>query len=115
MAVFQLDHNVSAQLRPLLRLAGHEVYDAREQGLDRVSDDVLLLEAMRAGRVLVTHNEGDFLLLHAAWRRWPVAWGIVPPPAHAGILLVPQAPQALPTDLAQAIGIPPRHRRDPGE
>ncbi len=103
MAAFQLDHNVSGRLRSLLRTAGHEVVDAREQGLERASDDALLLEAAQAGRLLVTHNRADFLLLHRAWRRWSVAWGIVPPPTHAGILVVPQPPHVTPAEQARAI------------
>jgi hypothetical protein len=103
VAAFQLDHNVSARLRHLLRAAGHDVADAREQGLTRAPDDAVLLEAAEAGRLLVTHNRADFLLLHRAWRRWSAAWAVMPPPTHAGILILPQPPASTPSSQAAAI------------
>lgn len=103
MAAFQLDHNVPARLRWLLHAAGHDVISAREQGLDRAPDADLLLAAAAAGRLLVTHNLRDFVMLHRAWRRWPIAWGVAPAPEHSGILVIPQPPHVQPDDLAWAI------------
>jgi len=103
MAGFQLDQNVPIQLRALLRAGGHDVVDAREQGLTRASDADLLLEAALAGRMMITHDLDDFRLLQRAWRRWPVAWGMSSLPAHAGILIVPQPPRVTPIALARAI------------
>ena len=56
-----------------------------ELGLDAATDDVHLLAAAQAGRILLTHNKKDFLLLHHAWRGWTRAWGI--DPSHAGIVV----------------------------
>lgn len=38
--------------------------------MERASDDAHLSLAARSGWILVTHNAKDFILLHAAWRRW---------------------------------------------
>src|SRR5262249_23680731 len=64
---------------------------------DRATDDEHLLIAARRRWVLVTHNRDDFVLLHNAWRRWPV------PMPHAGILAIPQAPECTSAAAAQAI------------
>jgi hypothetical protein len=103
MAAFQLDHNVPAQLRIMLRAAGHDVVDAREQGLERAPDPDVLLDAAQAGRLLVTHNQRHFTVLHRAWCLWPIALDVSPVPTHAGIMLLPQPPRATPADLARAI------------
>jgi hypothetical protein len=103
VAAFQLDHNVPARLRSLLRAAGHDVVDAREQSLARAPDADVLLAAALANRIVITHDLEDYRLLNRAWRRWPVAWGVVPPPAHAGILVLPQPPRVTPVDMARAV------------
>lgn len=41
--------------------------------------------------MLVTHNRGDFTLLHDAWLTWPAAFQIALPP-HSGILILDPAP-----------------------
>ncbi len=94
VASFLLDHNVSRHLLPPLRRLGHDALSARDLGLDRVDDDILLTVATDAGRILVTHNGGDFIVLHRVWRRWSRRWGARE--EHAGILILPQRP-ALPT------------------
>lgn len=38
--------------------------------MERASDDAHLSLTARSGWILVTHNAKDFILLHAAWRRW---------------------------------------------
>lgn len=68
---------------------------ARELGLEDADDDVHLLVALQDGRILVTHNGDDFILLHRAWRRWTQFWRVSQP--HAGILIIPQAPHLSPT------------------
>jgi hypothetical protein len=103
MAAFLLDENVPAMLRPALRAAGHDVVDPRELDRRKFPDEALLLEAARAGRVLVTHNRNDFAMLQRAWRSWPPSWGVSPLPAHAGILVLPQPPRATLADMVQAI------------
>ena len=55
-----------------------------------------MLAAAQQGRVLITHNKGDFLLLHAAW----IAWSM--PLTHPGILIMKQQKLLVP-QMAQAI------------
>ena len=90
MARFQLDQNVSATLALLLRGLGHDVVTTNDAGLLDAHDDVQLLAAAKADRVLITHNREDFRLLHRAWRRWTRDWQIQR--SHAGILVIPQYP-----------------------
>lgn len=87
MARLYLDHNVSLRLVASLRSVGHDVVAARDLNITRVSDDAQVLAAVRAGRLLITHNRRDFLLLHEAWITWPAAFGMALPP-HAGMLLL---------------------------
>jgi hypothetical protein len=95
MAAFLLDHNVSAALAVLLRRAGHDVAETREVGKARATDDELLLIAASLNRIFITYfityNEGDYVLLHDAWRRWSAAWGILV--THPGIIVLPQPPR----------------------
>ncbi|HEX5506266.1 MAG TPA: DUF5615 family PIN-like protein [Thermomicrobiales bacterium] len=98
MARFHLDHNVSMALTALLRAAGHDTVTAGDLGLQRADDDVHLAEAAEAGRIFVTHNRTDFVLLHRAWHRWSRRWGVHRP--HAGILVIPQAPHLQPAQAA---------------
>lgn len=98
MARFHLDQNVSVTLALLLRGRGHDVVTANDAGLLDADDDVHLLAAAKAGRVLVTHNRDDFRLLHYAWRRWARDWQVAR--SHAGILAIPQYPQWSPEHAA---------------
>lgn len=70
MAAFYLDHNVALETARLLRKAGHSATTAREIGLAAVRDDEHLPRSASERRTLVTHNAGDFILLHDAWLRW---------------------------------------------
>ena len=88
MATFSSDNNVALEVADLLRAAGHAAVTARDLGLEGASDDEQLLVASRQGRIFVTHNERDFILLHDAWQRWTEARGVAD--RHAGILIVPQ-------------------------
>jgi hypothetical protein len=121
LAGLYLDHNVSLHVAPPLRAAGHAVVMARDLGLARLTDDAQLLSAVRAGRVLITHNRRDFTLLHEAWLTWPAAFGLTLPP-HPGILVLDPAPhEALSGALDAFLAAPPArlangifwwHRRD---
>lgn len=91
MARFYLDHNVSRRLVRLLREHDHDVITTAELGSERASDGLHLLSASSLDRVLVTHNERDFLMLHDAWLRWRRAWHVTA--AHAGIIVLPQVQQ----------------------
>jgi hypothetical protein len=91
LANLYLDHNMSLHLVPQLRSAGHDVVSARDAGSARLTDDAQLLLAARERRVPLTHNRGDFVLLHDAWNTWPNAFGLALPP-HPGILVLDPAP-----------------------
>ena len=84
MAALYLDEDIHSDATRLLRERGHQAVHAREHRKG-AKDDAQLLIAARAGRVLVTNNQGDFLLLHDAWHHWSQAWGVTP--QHTGILL----------------------------
>ena len=101
VASFLLDHNLSRHLLPPLRRLGHDALSARDLGLDRVDDDILLTVATDAGRILVTHNGGDFIVLHRVWRRWSRRRGAREEPA--GILILPQRPALPNPDAADAL------------
>ena len=107
MARLYLDSDVSVRLAPLLQAAGHDAVTAANQGRRRATDEEQLLAAAQQGRILVTHNRKDFVLLHAAWQRWPTAWG-VSAPAHAGILVLDQAREPeLTVALATLLAVTP--------
>jgi hypothetical protein len=99
VARLYLDSDVSRWLAPALRAAGHDTTTAHAEGRPGGSDDEQLLFAAQAGRVLLTHNRDDFVLLHGAWRRWPAAWGVAAP-AHPGILVLDHRPE---TELTGAV------------
>jgi hypothetical protein len=90
MARLHLDQNVSAIIAQALRREHHDVLTTNEAGLLDADDDLHLLVAAKAGRILLTHNGADFQLLHRAWHRWARAWQVQP--VHGGILVIPQAP-----------------------
>ncbi|MCC7371410.1 MAG: DUF5615 family PIN-like protein [Chloroflexi bacterium] len=87
MAQLYLDHNVARRVGELLQGGGHDVLASRDIQSERLSDDVLLLATVRFHRIFVTHNRGDFKLLHDAWVTWPAAFGIALP-SHPGILVL---------------------------
>lgn len=77
------DENVRRTVVDLLRQRGFSVATAREAGLLGQTDPVHLAHAAAIGRVLLTHDRGDYRRLHAeyvALRR-----------EHGGIILLPQA------------------------
>jgi len=88
VARIYLDHNVRADVADLLQAHGHVTTRTRDLKLTRARDHEQLLTAARRGTILVSHNYGDFELLHDAWRLWSEFWGVTA--QHAGVLLVPQ-------------------------
>ncbi len=82
------DHNFARPAVEFLRGFGYDVVASREIAYERAFDDEQLIFAARHGRVLLTHNGDDFDLLHDAWRRWSLEWGVQR--SHAGILVLPQ-------------------------
>ena len=91
MAVFYFDHGTADDVAAHLETEGHDVLTTLRHGRIRAPDDEQLLTAFQLGRILVTHNARDFVLVHHAWRLWPTALGIGWP-AHPGILVIPQPP-----------------------
>lgn len=100
MTSLYLDSDVSVHVAGFLRAAGHDAVTTEELGLRRATDDQQLLVASQQGRVMVTHNRKDFVLLHDAWRRWAAAWGFLTAPAHPGILVLDHRPES---ELAAAV------------
>jgi hypothetical protein len=105
LADFYVDNDVAVKVADLLRGAGHAAASARDLHLENAGDDEQLLVASQHGRIFVTHNESDCVLLHDAWQHWTVAWGVAD--NHAGILIVPQGRkfdiQWEPTQIVEAL------------
>ena len=55
----------------LLRAAGHDVETVTEVGINGQDDPTVFAYAKRTGRVLLTRNGKDFLLLHQADNQHP--------------------------------------------
>lgn len=91
MASFYFDNDVADDLAELLRVRNHDVLTTREHGQSRATDDQQLLTATELGRILVSHNARDFILVHHAWRLWPRAFGVAWS-QHPGIVVLPQPP-----------------------
>lgn len=72
----------SGELVRALRLREIDVVTVHTEGMDRRSDEVQLDAASRDGRVIYSHNLGDFSKLHRDW----LAGGR----SHAGIVLAAQ-------------------------
>ena len=101
MAAFLLGEDVSEEAAPRLKDAGHRAVTVRELNLKGAKDYVILLRGAETGRIVVTHNGGDFFLLHGAWLLWSRAWGVTP--RHAGILVMPQMAQLRPAALVHEL------------
>lgn len=103
MAAFYLDNDISDGLIHLLQAQQHDVVHTRQIGQARATDDQQLLTATQLGRILVTHNARDFILVHHAWRLWPATFGTAWP-QHPGILVIPQPPEFPVARAADEIG-----------
>lgn len=92
MVKFYTDEDVSSWLVQLLRDSNARYDVVTTKSLNNLgnSDADQVLTATQQHRVLVTHNQDDFLLLHLAWHRWSRQWNVQPLPSHAGIVAVPQ-------------------------
>jgi len=101
VAGFHIDEDLNPQLATQLIAMGYDAVTARQLQMLHAPDGAHLLAAALHGRILVTRNRKDFLLLHDAWNRWMAAWlawqsGYTPEGAplplfrHAGILIIPQ-------------------------
>ncbi len=85
-----LDEDVSERLVDALEALGLDVLSAN-RGAKGLDDARQVLRAVALGRVLATHNTGDYRLLHEAWHAWSEAWDLRTLPHHRGILLLHSA------------------------
>jgi uncharacterized protein DUF5615 len=90
MALLYLDADMDAKYPFPFQAMGHDLLTSRQAGRLRAHDEEQLAFAAEPGRILITHNGDDYLLLQRAWRHWPNAWNLPTRPIHAGILVVPQ-------------------------
>ena len=104
MAELYLDEDVDLLFGPFLVAKGHATLTTQEIGQLRAQDDTQLLTATDLGRLLITHNRRDFLLLARAWRSLAARWG-VDPGAHAGIIVIPQRMELPLAQAAEEIDI----------
>lgn len=102
MSDFYLDEDVDRAYVPLLDAKRHAAPTTAQAGRLGAHDDVQLLTATDLGRILITHNGPDFLLLYRVWRSLAQRWQI-DPGNHAGILVVPQASKVLYPRIAREI------------
>jgi hypothetical protein len=103
VADFYLDENVAERLADELRSLGHDAASTTQLGNKGRSDPRQLDVAMDLNRILVTHNEADFVMLHEAWQAWSVRWGVVGIALHPGILVIPQNLRLSVAQMATAI------------
>lgn len=89
MAQFLFDADTSPALHRLIEQRGHSIRRTGQEGALHTPDDLVLLLATNLERILVTHNERDFLLLARAWRSFARQWEATPRP-HAGVIAIPQ-------------------------
>jgi hypothetical protein len=87
MARFYLDHNVAHGLARLLNERGHDATTALAEHTTRLRDGAHLLHTSQASRIIVTHNQKDFVELHHAWALWTDAWNVAD--RHSGIVVLP--------------------------
>ena len=86
---FYIDNDLPIRVAASLQGLGYLATTTRDLHFRRATDDEQLYVAAEASRVIVTHNERHFVLLHDAWQRWSTAWNVQP--KHGGIIVVPQA------------------------
>ena len=99
---FYLDNNLAVQIADELTRRGHFARTASDLKLTHASDATQLMTAAQHGWVLLS-NDGDFIVLQAAWLEWPAAWGLARGPEHAGILLIPQEQLGGPAAAAELV------------
>lgn len=77
------DENIDTRVVEALRTRGFDVLTAQQAGLLHQDDASHLAYTAQLGRVLLTHDRGDFRRLHARYRQEERT--------HGGIVLLPQA------------------------
>jgi hypothetical protein len=103
VALCYVDEDVTEYIAPPLRTRGHDTRTTTEAGNKGFKDPRQLAFAAREGRVLITANRFDFILLHEAWLRWSRDWEAEARAVHAGILIVPSGSGKLAERLAHEV------------
>ncbi len=69
MAAFYADENFRYPVVAALRRLGHDVLTCQEAGRadQGIDDEMVLSDALRMGRILLTQNRDDFKKLHKKW------------------------------------------------
>lgn len=98
-----IDEDVTERLPPPLRALGHDVIHTREVGRKGRSDPQQLAFASEQGRVIVTCNDDDFVLLHEAWLLCPSGRSERQSSSHAGIAIVPNGSRILDAELISIV------------
>jgi predicted nuclease of predicted toxin-antitoxin system len=96
-----LDENTTVRLIEPLTALGHDTVSANYLGHKGLTDAEQLLIASNLGRILVTYDRDDFLLLHEAWMVWSRAWGV--PHTHAGIIVLHPVRNLTISEVARAV------------
>jgi hypothetical protein len=86
-----LDEDMTERLLDAIKPFGVDAMSAN-RGAKGLHDGEQLLRAVALGRVMVTTNTNDYLLLHRAWLAWSATWDLRSLPRHRGILLIHSAP-----------------------
>lgn len=95
MAAFYIDADVSPVVADELNGRGHDALSCiRDGSPEGRGDEQVFFTAVEQARVVVTHNERDFTLLHRAWLHWRL------PRQHYGLLIVRQNLSLRPPDIA---------------
>jgi hypothetical protein len=89
-----------------LRGHGFDAVTTTQLGRKGSSDPRQLKYASETARVLVTHNNRDYRMLHEALVLWAEEWGVLDRRRHSGILIIDQGPQQRGgSDIAVLTGI----------
>ncbi len=85
MASFYTNENFPIKIAQYLRQMGHDVLTSHEAGKanQRIPDEEVLAFAAQSGRILLTLNRWDFIVLHTKSNQ------------HAGIMVCTQNPDLL--------------------
>jgi hypothetical protein len=98
-----LDENVGEPLAAILRQLGHDADTTSEVGNKGATDVRQPLYAVRERRIVVTHDEGHFRMLHEAWVSFAREWGVGHSAKHPGILIIPTPPRLQFADAARVL------------
>jgi hypothetical protein len=108
-----LDEDVPLPLAIALRLLGYDVFAPKELRGRRISDARQMDHAVSLGRIMITRNINDYLLIHETITLWAVRWDLRERHRHHGILIIPEASVAVLTkaidEFAQSTS-PPDNR-----